>query len=113
MQELIDAFREPLQQHLADEIDTLLALSKYDFDPAKLFKECHEKAIGTYTIAEGIAIVCLNHDRTFEDGIHGWWPPIPVPGMSWFIRRVATWKHAGWWKFASCDAGQLPQGLAY
>lgn len=32
LRSLIDSFAEPLSQHLRDEIDTLMALNKYDSD---------------------------------------------------------------------------------
>lgn len=116
LREIIDSFRQPLQEHLADEIDTLLGLAKYDkkdgFDLDKLGKEAHKKAIGQYSLTKSLPVLMLNHDRTFEGSIDAHFPPMPAI-MNWAIRRVAPCWHWGWWKFATCDGNQMPKSLPY
>jgi hypothetical protein len=59
---------------------------------------------------EGLPFFFLNLDRTFEDGLWEHWPPIPGL-VRWTLIRVVAWKHAGWWRFASCDYNGMPKEL--
>lgn len=109
---LFDSFANPLQEHLAAEIDTLLDLKNYahtGLDYVQVLKDSQVKAIASNTMTESLPVIMLNHDRTFGDGC---WPEIPLPVSLW-IRKVAPCYHWGWWKFASCDSGQWPKDLPY
>jgi hypothetical protein len=59
---------------------------------------------------EGLPFFFFNMDRTFEGGLWEHWPPIPSV-VRWILVRVVARKHAGWWRFASCDYDGIPQKL--
>jgi hypothetical protein len=64
----------------------------------KIAKDAHEKAMASQSLFTHLPLIMLNWDQTFEDGMHGMLP-IPVPGMSFFLRKIATWRQPGWWKY--------------
>lgn len=54
----------------------------------------------------------LCHDKSFDDGVYGSWPPMP-----WFVTIIAKWfwfpKNKAWWQFAPCDANGAPRALPF
>jgi hypothetical protein len=109
---IIDSFGPALATHLADEIPTLLALSRFGskIPFTELSVNEMRKASGAIPKTEGLPFFLLNLDRTFEDGLWEYWPPIPGP-VRWVLIRVIARTHTGWWRFASCDYDGKPQKL--
>jgi hypothetical protein len=109
---IIDTFSEALMKHLADEIPTIEALSR--FGPSVPFLSLSEvemrKTLDRIPITERLPFFFLNLDRTFEEGLWQHWPPIPGV-VRWTLIRVVAWKNARWWRFASCDYDGMPQKL--
>jgi hypothetical protein len=116
LRQIIDSFKGPLRQHLADEIDTLLNLNRFDgkegFDLEKIAKEAHEHAMAENSVTKTIPVFMLNHDRTFAGSDGAYFPPMP-PVVSWVFRRIIPCWHWGWWKFTTCDGNQMPKSLPY
>jgi hypothetical protein len=88
---IIDSFSVALQQHLADEIPTLLELRKLSstsdgkdagsagkkFPLLDLMQTASRKSSMLMYKTEGSMMFFLNLDLTFEDGRWKSWPPIP------------------------------------
>lgn len=110
--ELMDLFLRPLATHLAEEIPTLLSLSKYGdkLDLKGLSKAEGDKVMGSLSKTTQLPLFWMNHDETFENGIHSF-PPIPSP-VKWTLRQLSRW-NADWWKFSSCGVTGLPRELAF
>jgi hypothetical protein len=105
---LIEAFAEPLNQHLHDEIPTILGLAKYGdaLDLAGIFAKEGEEVMAKLPKTTVMAAFMLNNDVTFEGGIHVF-PPIPGP-VRFLLLRVFTLWHWSWWSWTSCDkSGKL------
>lgn len=109
---IMDSFKEPLAQHLDDEIPTLLSLAKYGdkVDLLPILKEEAEKAMGNVSKVGPLPLFLLNHDVTYENGLHANFPPIPKP-IKLLLTHVYTCWNWGWWKFASCDVNGRPKPL--
>lgn len=109
---IIDSFSSALMSHLAEEIPTILSLSRFgsNIPFLKLSEVEMRKASDKIPKAEGLPFFMLNLDRTFEDGMWESWPPIPS-AIRWALIRIVAWKHAGWWRFASCDYDGYPKKL--
>jgi len=109
---IIDTFSAPLMKHLSEEIPTLEALSR--FGPSIPFLKISEvemrKSSNNLPTTEYVPFFFFNMDRTFEGGLWEHWPPIPGL-VRWMLARIVAWKHAGWWRFASCDYNGMPQKL--
>jgi hemerythrin-like domain-containing protein len=110
--ELMDRFLQPLATHLADEIPTLLSLSKYGnkLDLVGLSKAEGDKVMGSLSKTTQLPLFWMNHDETFENGIHSF-PPIPGP-VKWTLRQLSRW-NADWWKFGSCGVNGMPRELLF
>lgn len=108
LREIIDSFAPKLRQHLADEIPTLLALSKYEdkIPINKIFRRGKASVDGLARIP----FFFLNLDETFEDGLWKNWPPAPAP-VKWIARNGLTVWNKGYWKFAACDGAGRPKEL--
>lgn len=109
---IIDKFAPALMAHLAEEIPTILSLSRFGSKVPllKLSEVEMRKASDKIPKTEGLPIFMLNLDRTFENGMWESWPPIPA-AIRWALIRVIARKHAGWWRFASCDYDGYPKEL--
>jgi hypothetical protein len=114
---IIDSFSPALMAHLAEEIPTILSLSRFGSKVPllKLSKVEMRKASDKIPKTEGLPFFMMNLDRTFENGMWESWPPIPA-AIRWPLIRViawqhAGWQHAGWWRFASCDYDGYPKKL--
>lgn len=116
LRQLIDVFRDPLQTHLEDEIHTLVRLAEFPhLDIHALMEKAHKDTLAHMSWAhqrDGLPVLLLNHDMTYEDGMHGSFPPLPAP-LSFVFRRVVTFWNAGSWKFTTCDATQRPKELLF
>ena len=98
---LMDTFIEPLSTHLAEEIPTLMALSRFGdgFNLAALLKAEGEKVMGGLSKANQLPMFLINHDAEFEGGIHNF-PPVPAP-VKWVLFQVfGRWQY-DWWKFGT------------
>ncbi|KFA65293.1 hypothetical protein S40285_02681 [Stachybotrys chlorohalonatus IBT 40285] len=110
---LIDAFAEPLREHLVAEIDTLLELEKYGEEkmagllPA--MANDGKKIMQAVGLVDGLPLVMISIDREFENGV--WankFPPAEAQIMVSLVRNVTFWAHRDWWKFGVCDrSGKL------
>jgi hypothetical protein len=112
LRSIIDLFAEPLNQHLHDEIETLLSLSKYgdSLDLAGIAEKAAENAIGSLSKTAVIPGILLNHDVTYQGGLHATFPPIPWP-VRWVLMHICTLWYWWWWRFASCDTYGRPKVL--
>lgn len=108
---IMDEFLEPLSQHLNDEIPTLIALAEYGdkLDLKGIMDKEAEQVLAHMSKTTQIPVVLLNHDVTFEGGMHNF-PPIPGP-VRWVLMRVCTMFHSDWWRFATCDTAGKPKPL--
>lgn len=115
---LFDAFAEPLQEHLEDEIRTILDLRVYahtGVDLMKYAKEAADKSTTPGFVVSLLPALLLNHDRTYEGGeaLGGLWPG-DIPGVvSFAVRKVGTWWYWGRWMFTCCDGDQMPRELVH
>lgn len=55
-------------------------------------------------------ILDADDGASFEDRMWAGWPPIPY-AVRWVFCNVLTWRHRGYWKFASCDGSGKKQKL--
>ncbi|KFA74282.1 hypothetical protein S40288_08451 [Stachybotrys chartarum IBT 40288] len=116
---ILDEFMPTLQVHLTNEIGTLVRLEVYNdkVDWAKWFNELVSKTTTEYMKDIGyrqrmLPLAFLFHDKTYQDGIWGNFPPVP-----WLIKVVLKWmylnRHADWWRFAGCDLDSAPRDLPF
>ncbi|KAL7273721.1 hypothetical protein RUND412_003401 [Rhizina undulata] len=109
--EILDTFAATMQIHLTDEVVWILSLAKYpDLDLAAI-----DVRHGGYVKAHSsktrlLPFFLSNHDLTYEDGIHRWWPT-NSPLRDFFLRYVCSWVHRGAWEFSSCTLGGRPKQL--
>ncbi|CZT05035.1 uncharacterized protein RAG0_11270 [Rhynchosporium agropyri] len=105
---LIDTFARSLIVHLADEIPSLLELSKFGQSLPLLRLINAEGAKSPLKLSKlgGVPFFAQNLDTEFEEGIWSAWP-MPVV-VRWLIpRTVGRWNRE-WWRWASCDeSGRL------
>ncbi|OHF01441.1 hemerythrin HHE cation binding domain-containing protein [Colletotrichum orchidophilum] len=116
LKRIIDSFMHILREHLSDEIDTLLKLEEYDRNWEEWYEKLMKKLLGKMGDAElkttMIPLLLTNRDKTFEEGVHAWWPPVP-----WFVFLMMRWfyipAHKSWWRFSSCDDRGAPKELPF
>ncbi|TDZ32123.1 hypothetical protein CTRI78_v011794 [Colletotrichum trifolii] len=84
LRDIVNSFMPVLRQHLFDEIDILLKLGEYDLDWDTWFDQLHNKLISKTNDPNlkttTVPLLLTNRDKTFEDGVYEWWPPLP-----WFL----------------------------
>jgi hemerythrin-like domain-containing protein len=109
--ELMDSFITSLSQHLADEIPTILSLSEYGnaLDLRAMFQREGDQVMKTLSTTKQMPVFLLNHDVTYEGGIHNF-PPIPAPVKFVLMQVCARWNR-DWWKFATCGYDGKPKSL--
>lgn len=109
--DILDSFAASLQIHLTDEVVWILGLSKYpNLDLAAI-----DIQHGNYVRARSsktrlLPYLLTNHDLTYEDGIHAWWPT-GNRMRDWFLRYVCTLWNRGAWEYSSCNLAGKPQKL--
>ena len=134
---LIEAFAEPLTQHLRDEIDTLRALDKYESEKVrqaynqmdKLMRESDNVRIILHThpsidVADRlytdcdmfwqqriVPLVFGTADNTFEGGRHDF-PAVPF-FVPYIIHHVFERKNRGAWRFNPSTSWRTPRKLAF
>ncbi|KAL2067127.1 hypothetical protein VTL71DRAFT_1551 [Oculimacula yallundae] len=109
---LIDSFAPSLTTHLADEIPSLLALSRYGTSLPLLKMINTEGAKSPLKLSKlgGVPFFAQNLDTEFEGGKWSAWP-MPVV-VRWLIPRTVGKWNASWWRWASCDeSGRLRELL--
>ena len=128
LRNLVEAFAEPLTQHLYDEIETLRALDQYDSERIRqAYKRLEKSLMATdnvkHTLIHEPSMLLTLHqyriaplvfgtaDRSFEGGIHNF-PSVPffVPYIIhyWYGRR-----HRGAWRYNPCTAWRDRRELAF
>ncbi|KAF2469781.1 uncharacterized protein BDR25DRAFT_370412 [Lindgomyces ingoldianus] len=109
--QLMDVFLVPLSIHLVDEIPSLLSLSQFgdSLDLKALTQKEADKVMGSMSKTTQLPAFLLNHDVTFEGGVHHF-PPIPTP-VGWVLRNVFGRVKGDWWRFAACGFDGRPRGL--
>ncbi|KAH7389879.1 hypothetical protein BKA66DRAFT_414180 [Pyrenochaeta sp. MPI-SDFR-AT-0127] len=110
---MMDGFMPPLSAHLAAEIPTLMALSRFGdkVDLQGLMKKEGEIAMGGMSKTTQLPLFLLNHDTTFESGIHTF-PPVPAP-VRFLLRSVFGRWQSQWWQFSTCGFDGLPRELKF
>jgi|SRR6186713_2615099 len=112
---LMDQFIAPLSTHLADEIPSLVSLSRYcavlDDKLKGMMKAEGDKVMAAMSKTTQLPAFLLNHDITFEGGIHVF-PPIPAL-VSWTLRQCFGRWNASWWKFSAVGFDGQPRELLF
>lgn len=105
---ILNTFTTPLATHLTNEIDSLLAMQKYDSNIAtKIFAEGVKHSMEGADKTTQFPMMFGCHDRTFEGGKH-YFPPVPrVIGMAmmWWYGS----KHKRVWRFCPSDLSGTPK----
>ncbi|KAG8628312.1 hypothetical protein KVT40_004185 [Elsinoe batatas] len=111
LRRLIEAFAQPLIQHLNDEIKTLRELRRYDSDQVRqAYKQLEKKLMDTDN--NRIApLVFGTADRSFEGGKHDF-PSVPF-FVPYIIHHLFGRKYRGAWRFNPSTAWRDPQELAF
>jgi hypothetical protein len=85
---------------------------KPKLDLRKLCKEEGDMVMGSLSKTQTLPVFFLNHDVTYEGGLHADFPPLPAP-VRWVLREgFPRWK-AEWWKFSTCGYDGRPRELAF
>lgn len=111
---MMDAFISPLSDHLAAEIPTLLALSRFEdkkLDLLAIMDEEGKKVMGGMSKTTQLPMFLLNHDTTFEGGIHNF-PPVPAP-VKFVLREVCGRWQSAWWQFSTVGFDGFPREVKY
>lgn len=108
---LVEGFAEPLTRHLYDEINTLLALDKYDSAKIRQAYQRFEKSLMATDNQRIAPLVFGTADRSFEGGTHDF-PSVPF-FVPYVIHYVFARKHRGAWRFNPCTLWRDRRELAY
>ncbi|KAF3767739.1 hypothetical protein M406DRAFT_41495 [Cryphonectria parasitica EP155] len=119
IREIIDSFMPVLREHLYDEIQTLLALDRYEdkCDWAAWLRKVHAEIVAQMQADPSTKHTLMPmfmhlHDGTFDNDSLPVWPVLP-----WIAKVVISWiydrKHKSWWRFAPCDISSRPQVLPF
>jgi len=109
------AFMEPLQQHLAEEIQTIRSdiLRKAGItaeELASFSRKIEEEALTTFDLSRDLQVLYIN-----GDSVNGaWFPEIPAL-INFYVKYIIWYKHSDLWAFGSCDKQMRckPQFAAY
>lgn len=110
---IMDSFMPALVHHLRSEIETILAMRKYD--SAKILQALHDgskAAVANVTMDEQLPFLFSTNDKTFEGGKHSYFPPVPVV-LNFAVNWWFSWKHRGAWRFSPCDMYGQPKPPAF
>ncbi|MCJ1331890.1 hypothetical protein MMC10_008582 [Thelotrema lepadinum] len=112
---IIDSFAPALIKHLREEIDTFLALDKYDSQGLlKVWQESENAAKSTknphvFDLIFPCVLGCV--DKTYEGGIHSF-PPLPF-FIPYLVQYWFAAKHRGAWRFCPSNMWGQPRPLAF
>jgi len=109
--QILDTFAATLQSHLTDEVVWIMSLSQYpqlDIGTIDAQHGLYVKAHSTHTRL--LPFFLTNHDLTYEDGIHAWWPT-GNKLRQWYLRYICTLVHRSSWNYSSCGLGGKPKPL--
>lgn len=104
----MDSFQEALQQHLEDEITTLLRLAPYG-DKLNMFEIMEEeasKSMAKLSKFGALPLFFLNHDVEFEGGLHHVFPPGAPAFMIFLFKKVFPYWYWGYWKVSISYPGK-------
>ncbi|UNI24626.1 hypothetical protein JDV02_010360 [Purpureocillium takamizusanense] len=120
MLELMAAFEKPFEAHFRSEIDTIAALAAHPNTPREgtpeaaaarsRFDAWGRRSVLTGGVTDVSMFFLFNLDRGHEGGRWSEWPEVPA-ALRWALTRTLGGWHAGWWRFASCDADGWPREL--
>lgn len=106
---IMDSFREPMVQHLRDELTTFLDLRDENNDALMdVFRKSHKTAIAHMDKFRVAPLMFMCHDEAFKIDGESYRFPVPffVPYLNKFYY---TRRHGGAWEFAPCDLWQHPK----
>lgn len=106
---IMDGVMPSLVHHLRSEIESILAMQKYD--SAKILQALRDgskAAVASVTMDEQLPFLFSCNDVTFEGGKHSYFPPVPVV-LTFAVNWWFAWKHRGAWRFSPCDMYGRPK----
>jgi len=109
--EILDSFAATLQMHLTDEVVWILSLSRFpQLNLARIDMEygLYVKARSTKTRL--LPFLLSNHDLTYENDIHRWWPTNGAL-RDFFLRYICSVVHFGAWRYSCCTLSGRPKPL--
>lgn len=110
--EILDGFCADLQMHLTDEILWIQSLSKYpNLDLEKIDKQHAEYIRSRASKTRIMPVLLSNHDITYEDGIHKWWPAEQHKAADFFLRYMWSLWNRKAWAYSSCALSGKPKRL--
>jgi len=113
LKEIIDSFAAKLVEHLHEEIQTLVDLKQWD--PEGKLRVDYDKAVAelitSIDMHTDFPWFLANHDKSYENGVLAW-PPVPF-FVPYLIKYWYSRKHAGAWRFCSCDYFGKPRPLQF
>ena len=120
LQTLLHPLSTPLQSFLTSETHLLYTLPSHlppnippsSLDLLPMITSDGDAAMKNLSITGPLTLVFLNHDRTFEDGMHWRFPPVN-PVLHFGVSYGASWWRWELWKFASCGRGQRGRELMF
>ncbi|KAH0606447.1 uncharacterized protein H6S33_004108 [Morchella sextelata] len=110
--QILETFAAKLQMHLTDEIVWIQSLAtNYPTLNLAEIDMRHGAYVGSRsTRTRVLPFFLTNHDKTYEGGIHSWWPT-GNKIRDWWLRYVCTLVYSGAWQFSSCSKGGKPKRL--
>lgn len=110
--EILDLFCANLQMHLTDEILWIQSLSKYPQLDLGAVDDHHASYIRARSSKTRLMPILLsNHDVTYEDAIHRWWPAESRTTSEFFMRYMWSLWNRGAWQYSSCALSGKPKRL--
>ncbi|KAI9890045.1 MAG: hypothetical protein M1814_004561 [Vezdaea aestivalis] len=109
---IMSSYGKALQEHLVDEIPTLLALEKFgDKIPVRELNNKEGKAVmGALGVLTGLVFCLTVTDTTHENGLWKEFLPI-LPPIKWLLQNVFPLWHSSWWRFAPCTPSGQPRRM--
>lgn len=108
---ILDTFAATLQNHLTDEVVWILSLKQYpQLDITSIDAQHAQYVRAHQNNTRIIPFLFTNHDMSYEDGIHDWWPGFSKP-KDFFLRYLCTFVNRAAWQYSSCSYGGKPKAL--
>ncbi|MCJ1458856.1 hypothetical protein MMC28_009230 [Mycoblastus sanguinarius] len=113
LQGIMDGFSPILQQHLKEEIGTLLELKDCDEEQLRACYKILEEKVLDCDKSTVYPFVMGTVDWTYEGGMHrGLFPPVPF-FMPYLIKYWYERRYGGCWRFSPCDGFGNPRPLLF